>query len=280
MDRDQRRDIHQQAAGPANCRLERLLRCARVRLLSRVEQRFHRLQAATKPPNVVLAAQRQAGQLQPGRPALGPRGQRRDGRIRQQRTGPRSAGPRSAGRRRDLGQQRRRLPGDEPQFRRAQLGQLPAGPQPRQRQRRVAAADQRQGQPRRPVLNQEPAPGPPPAAVPAARAAPDPAAPQARSTWWPAAHRAPPPRPRPRPGSPIGNLHDRRLQRSRIAARTHPSQEPPAPNPRAPTRAAPTCQPRHGKDSTRMGHLRVTPIPSRVRSVQIHGPKPKDGTWA
>ena len=28
------------------------------------------------------------------------------------------------------------------------------------------------------------------------------------------------------------------------------------------------------------GHLRVTPIPSRVRSVQIHGPKPKDGTWA
>ena len=54
------------------------------------------------------------------------------------------------------GQQRRRLPRCEPQFRGAQLGQLPAGPQPRQGQRRVAAAGQRQVQPRRPVLEQEP----------------------------------------------------------------------------------------------------------------------------
>jgi hypothetical protein len=33
-------------AGPANGRLERLLRCVRVGLLSRVEQRFYRLQPA------------------------------------------------------------------------------------------------------------------------------------------------------------------------------------------------------------------------------------------
>ena len=101
--------------------------------------------------DVGLPAQRQASQLQPGRPALGPRGQRRGGRVRQRRTG-----PRPAGRRRDLLQQRRRLPGREPQVRGAQLGQLPAGPQPRQGQRRVAAAGQRQVQPRRPVLEQEP----------------------------------------------------------------------------------------------------------------------------
>ena len=104
-----------------------------------------------EPADVVLPAQRQGRQLQPGRPALGPRGQRRGGRVRQRRTG-----PRCAGRRRDLGQQRRRLPGREAQFRSAQLGQLPASPQPRQRQRRVAAAGQRQVQPGRPVLKQEP----------------------------------------------------------------------------------------------------------------------------
>ena len=68
----------------------------------------------------------------------------------------RRTGPRSARRRRDLLQQRRRLPGREPQFRGAQLGQLPAGPQPGQGQGRVAAAGQRQVQPRRPVLKQEP----------------------------------------------------------------------------------------------------------------------------
>ena len=101
--------------------------------------------------DVVVSAQRQASQLQPGRPALGPRGQRRGDRVRQRRTG-----PRSAGRRRDLLQQRRRLLGREPQFRGTQLGQLPAGPQPRQGQWRVAAACQRQVQPRWPVLEQEP----------------------------------------------------------------------------------------------------------------------------
>jgi hypothetical protein len=53
-------------------------------------------------------------------------------------------------------QQRRRLPGREPQVRGAQLGQLPAGPQPRQGQWRITAAGHRQVQPRRPVLEQEP----------------------------------------------------------------------------------------------------------------------------
>ena len=55
--------------------------------------------------DVVLSAQRQAGQLQPSRPALGPRRQRRGNRVRQRRIE-----PRSAGRSRDLLQQRRRLP--------------------------------------------------------------------------------------------------------------------------------------------------------------------------
>ena len=68
----------------------------------------------------------------------------------------RRAGPRSAGHGRDLLQQRRRFLGREPQLSGAQLGQLPAGPQPRQGQWRVAAAGQRQMQPRRPVLEQEP----------------------------------------------------------------------------------------------------------------------------
>ena len=101
--------------------------------------------------HVVMSAQRQAGQLQAGRPALGPRGQRRGDRVRQRRIGPRCAGHRH-----DLLQQRRRLLGREPQFRGAQLGQLPAGPQPRQGQWRVAATCQRQVQPRRPVLKEEP----------------------------------------------------------------------------------------------------------------------------
>ena len=101
--------------------------------------------------DVAAPAQRQASQLQPGGPALGPRGQRRGDCVRQRRTG-----PRSARRRRDLLQQRRRLPGREAQFRGAQLGQLLAGPQPGQSQGRVAAAGQRQVQPWRPVLEQEP----------------------------------------------------------------------------------------------------------------------------
>ena len=101
--------------------------------------------------NVVVSAQRQASQLQPGCPALGPRGQRRGDLVGQRRIE-----PRSAGRRRDLLQQRRRLLGREPQFRGAQLGQLPAGPQPRQGQWRVAAACQCQVQLWWPVLEQEP----------------------------------------------------------------------------------------------------------------------------
>ena len=101
--------------------------------------------------DVVVAAQRQASQLQPGGPALGPRGQRRGDRVRQRRTGPRSA--RGS---RGLLQQRRRLLGCEPQIRGAQLGQLPAGPQPRQGQWRVAAACQGQVQLWWPVLEQEP----------------------------------------------------------------------------------------------------------------------------
>ena len=121
------------------------------------------MNAATKPSTSCLPAQGQARQLEPGRPALGPRGQRRGGRVRQRHAGPHVAGhvagrrrPRLAGRRRDLLQQHRRLLRREPQFRRAQLGQLPAGPPPRQGQRRVAAAGQGQVQPRRLVLEQEP----------------------------------------------------------------------------------------------------------------------------
>ena len=60
MDRDQRRDIHQHAAGPADGRLERLLGRARVRLLGRVEQRLHRLQAAA------VDGQESLRQQQPG----------------------------------------------------------------------------------------------------------------------------------------------------------------------------------------------------------------------
>ncbi len=77
---------------------------------------------------IVMSAQGQRGQRQPGRPALGPGRQRRHRRIRQ-------------GRRRVL-EQLPGLRGGEPQLGRAHLGQLAAGPQPRQRQRRIAAAGQ------------------------------------------------------------------------------------------------------------------------------------------
>ena len=78
-----------------------------------------------EPLDIGLAAQRQCGQLQPGRPALGLDRQRRNRRIEQ---GP--AGPGWS-----LLQQRRRLGGGEPQLRGAQLGgaqlgELPAGAQP------------------------------------------------------------------------------------------------------------------------------------------------------
>ena len=100
-----------------------------------------------EPGGVGLPAQRQGRQLQPGRPALGPRGQRRH---RRRRRGPRrdTAAPcRSSA---------AASSGGESQFRGAQLGQLPAAPQPGQGQRRVAAAGQHQVQSRRPVLDQEP----------------------------------------------------------------------------------------------------------------------------
>ncbi|HYB87823.1 MAG TPA: hypothetical protein VEC76_13270 [Streptosporangiaceae bacterium] len=49
-----------------------------------------------------------------------------------------------------------RLVRGEPQVGGAQLGQLPAGPQPRQGQRRIGAAGHHHTQPGRPVLHQEP----------------------------------------------------------------------------------------------------------------------------
>ncbi len=68
--------------------------------------------------HVLLPAQRQGGQLQPGRPPLGPGHQRRHGRLGQRHVGP---GP-------GLLQQPGRLAGREPQIRGAHLGELPAGP--------------------------------------------------------------------------------------------------------------------------------------------------------
>ena len=99
-----------------------------------------------EPGHIVVPAQRQPGQLQPRRPPLGPGRQSRRDRIGQSQAGPCC----------DVPQQRRRLAGSEPQLGRSQLGQLPAGPQPRQRQRRIAPAGQHQVNPRRPVLGQEP----------------------------------------------------------------------------------------------------------------------------
>ena len=90
---------------------------------------------------ILVSAQRQRGQLQPGRPALGPRRQRRHRRIRQ---GPRRVLEQLPG-----------LRGREPQLGLAYLGQLAAGPQPGQSQRRVAAAGQHHTYPGRPVLDQE-----------------------------------------------------------------------------------------------------------------------------
>ena len=97
-----------------------------------------------EPGHIGLPAQRQAGQLQPGRPPLGARRQRRHSRI----------GQGHAGSGRHLLQQCRRLVRGEPQLGGAQLSQLPARPQPGQRQRRVRAAGQHHMQPRRPVLQQ------------------------------------------------------------------------------------------------------------------------------
>ena len=95
-----------------------------------------------EPGDVGASLQRQRGQLQPGRPALGALAQRRDDRVRQ------IAPDRHA-------QQLGRLAGVNRRSRGAQLGQLPAGPQPGQRQRRVAAAGQHQVQRGRQVVQQE-----------------------------------------------------------------------------------------------------------------------------
>jgi hypothetical protein len=95
-----------------------------------------------EPGHIGVLPKRQAGQLQPGHPPLGAGRQRRHSGLRQ-------GGP---GR---LAQQRRRLLDGEAQLGGAQLGQLPAPPQPRQPQRRVSPAGQHQPQDRRPVLQQE-----------------------------------------------------------------------------------------------------------------------------
>ena len=59
-DRDQRRDIHQHAAGPADGRLERLPGRARGRPLGRVQQRLHLLHPAAGDGQLCL------GEQQPG----------------------------------------------------------------------------------------------------------------------------------------------------------------------------------------------------------------------
>ena len=87
-------------------------------------------------------AQRQPGQLQPGRPALGALDQRRHLRVGQ-------AQPHA------LAQERGRLLGAEAQVGGAQLGQLAAGAQARQGQRRVLAGGDHQVQRRRQVVEQE-----------------------------------------------------------------------------------------------------------------------------
>ena len=98
-----------------------------------------------EPLGIVLAAQRQRGQLQSRRPSLGGRRQRRH----------RGVGQGGAGTGRDLPQQGSRFAGGEPQLGGAQLGELAARAQPRQRQRRIGPAGQRQVQPGRAVLEQE-----------------------------------------------------------------------------------------------------------------------------
>jgi hypothetical protein len=83
--------------------------------------------------DVVLALQRQGGQLQPGHPAFGPVAQGRHGRLGQLGPDRRS-------------QQLGGFFGAEAQVGLAQLDQLSAGPQPGQRQRRVGPAGQHQPQ--------------------------------------------------------------------------------------------------------------------------------------
>ena len=95
-----------------------------------------------KPGGIRLSLQRQGGQLQAGRPAFGA------GRQRHHRRGGQDIASR-------FPQQRGRLLSGEPQIVSAQLGKLPAGPQPRQRQRRIGPAGQHQVHARGQVLEQE-----------------------------------------------------------------------------------------------------------------------------
>ena len=95
-----------------------------------------------KPGYVGVLPKRQAGQLQPDHPALGAGCERRHGVLGQRRSG-------------RLVQQGRGLLCGEAQLRFAQLGQLPAPAQPRQRQRRIGPAGQHQPQGGRPVVEQE-----------------------------------------------------------------------------------------------------------------------------
>jgi len=89
-----------------------------------------------EPGRIRVPAQRQSGQLQPGRPPLGAGHERLRRRGRQAR---------SSG----LTEQRRRLIGGEAQVGGAQLSQLAPGPQPGQRQRRVSPAGNHHPQARR-----------------------------------------------------------------------------------------------------------------------------------
>jgi hypothetical protein len=95
-----------------------------------------------KGADVVLAPQRQGGQLQPGGPAFGPVRQRRHGRLGQLGLHRRP-------------EQRGGFLGGEAQVRLAQLDELPAGPEAGQRQRRVGAAGQHQPQLRWQALQQD-----------------------------------------------------------------------------------------------------------------------------
>ena len=95
-----------------------------------------------KPGGIRLSLQRQGGQLQAGRPPFGA------GRQRHHRRGGQDIANR-------FPQQRGRLLGGEPQIAGAQLGELPAGPQPRQRQRRIGPAGQHQVHAQGQMLEQE-----------------------------------------------------------------------------------------------------------------------------
>ena len=95
-----------------------------------------------EPGGIGLPRQRKGGQPQAGHPPLGAGGQSRHHRGGQVSTS-------------RLAEQRRRLLLAEPQVGGAQLGQLPASPQPGQRQRRIGPAGQHQVQARRQVLQQE-----------------------------------------------------------------------------------------------------------------------------